>query len=148
LSRAFQNPEAAGDTLSGESAGSIRNVNPGYPVIGRTENCVNCAIATDATLGGSPASALPSAGPQALTVLENLYGNRFAAPTTSWNIETQMLGAGNGARGIIYGASSSGDVGHVFNVVNQNGVVRLLDGQTGGPASLDGYQYFRLLRTN
>ena len=36
-------------------AGSIRNVNP----TGGTMNCVNCAIATDATLAGRPASALP-----------------------------------------------------------------------------------------
>jgi len=59
-----------------------------------------------------------------------------------------MLGAGNGARGIVYGTSSSGGVGHVFNVLNQNDVVRLLDWQTGGPASLDSNQYFRLLRTS
>ncbi|RTR58253.1 type VI secretion system tube protein Hcp, partial [Pseudomonas aeruginosa] len=26
---------------------------------GRTHNCVNCSIATDATLAGNPASALP-----------------------------------------------------------------------------------------
>ncbi|RCI62482.1 hypothetical protein DT383_29880, partial [Pseudomonas aeruginosa] len=33
--------------------------NPGYPEAGRTHNCVNCSIATDATLAGNPASALP-----------------------------------------------------------------------------------------
>lgn len=38
--------------------------------------------------------------------------------------------------------------GHVFNVVNQNGVVRFLDGQTGAPATLDGYTSFHLLKTN
>lgn len=48
-----------GAGVAGESAGTIRNVNPGYPVSGRTHNCVNCSIATDATLAGNPASALP-----------------------------------------------------------------------------------------
>jgi filamentous hemagglutinin len=41
------------------TAGSIKNVNPGYPDAVRTHNCVNCSIATDATLAGDPASALP-----------------------------------------------------------------------------------------
>ncbi|NJM53651.1 MAG: hypothetical protein HC846_09845, partial [Blastocatellia bacterium] len=33
--------------------------------------------------------------------------------------------------------------GHVFNAVNQNGVIRFLDGQTGGPASFRGYSSFQ-----
>ncbi|WP_143518786.1 hypothetical protein, partial [Pseudomonas syringae] len=37
----------------------LRNVNPGYPDAGRTHNCVNCSIATDATLAGNPASLRP-----------------------------------------------------------------------------------------
>ena len=31
------------------------------------------------------------------------------------------------------------DVGHVFNVVNKNGVIYFLDGQTGGLARLENY---------
>jgi hypothetical protein len=46
--------------IAEETAGSIRKVNPGYPTSGRTQNCVNCAIATDATLSGNPATALPT----------------------------------------------------------------------------------------
>lgn len=42
-----------------QTAGSIKNANPGYPEPGRTHNCVNCSVATDATLAGNPASALP-----------------------------------------------------------------------------------------
>ncbi|MGX9274289.1 VENN motif pre-toxin domain-containing protein [Pantoea ananatis] len=55
------------------TAGSIRNVNPGCPGPGRTHNCVNCSIATDATLAGNPASALPinSTAGVPLTVLES-----------------------------------------------------------------------------
>ena len=48
-----------GTGASGENAGSIKNVNPGYPEPGRTHNCVNCSVATDATLAGNSASALP-----------------------------------------------------------------------------------------
>lgn len=45
--------------MADQTAGSINNVNPGYPEAGRTHNCVNCTIATNATLAGNPASALP-----------------------------------------------------------------------------------------
>lgn len=131
------------------TAGSIRNVNPGYPnTPGRTQNCVNCSQATDSTLGGNPASALPSSGPVGIDVLESQYGSRFSNPMSSTAIQNQMLNAGNGARGIVFGARGPGEVGHVFNVVNQNGVVRFLDGQVGRSANLNGYTNFHLLRTN
>lgn len=42
-----------------------------------------------------------------------------------------MSNAGSGARGIIFGSYGSGQSGHVFNVVNKNGKICLLDGQTG-----------------
>jgi len=42
-----------------------------------------------------------------------------------------------------------GKPGHVFNVVNQNGTVRFLDGQTGKPAKFaDNFVEIRFLRTN
>jgi hypothetical protein len=134
--------------IAEETAGSIRNVNPGYPTTGRTQNCVNCTVATDATLSGNPAAALPSSGPVSIRALEQQYGGRFGAPTTSSGIEQQLLSAGDGARGIVFGSRGPNEVGHVFNVVNQNGVVRFLDGQTGQPATFSGYQSFHLLRTN
>jgi hypothetical protein len=55
------------------TAGSISNVN----VLGGTENCVNCVIAGDATLSGSPASALNSVGPQPISILEEAFGGTF-----------------------------------------------------------------------
>lgn len=58
-----------------------------------------------------------------------------------------MLGAGPGARGIVFGSRGSGEVGHVFNAVNQGGTVRFLDGQIGGAASFEGFTEFFLLRT-
>lgn len=57
-----------------------------------------------------------------------------------------MKAAGSGARGIVFG-SRAGKPGHFFNVVNQNGTVRFLDGQSGGSADLaDGFNGFWLLR--
>jgi filamentous hemagglutinin len=136
------------EVVSGTVAGSIRNVNPGYPATGRTENCVNCTVATDATLSGSPAAALPSNAPVGIRVLEQHYGSRFGPATTNVGIEQKMLEAGNGARGIVFGSRGPNEAGHVFNVVNQNGVVRFLDGQTGSAATFSGYQSFHLLMTN
>lgn len=132
--------------VGGATAGSIRNVNPGYPVAGRTENCVNCVVATDATLAGTPAVALPTTGPVGIRVLERQYGGSFSPPTTINSVEQQLAAAGDGARGIVFGARGT-DTGHVFNVVNQNGIIRFLDGQTGQPATFTGFSSFQLLRT-
>jgi hypothetical protein len=123
-------------------AGSIRGVNP----LRSATNCVNCAIAADATLAGRAASALPS-GPTSISVLEKMFGGRFVSVTGPGAIESQLLNAGAGARGIVFGSRGAGEVGHVFNAVNQNGVVRFLDGQIGGAASLEGYTSFSFLRT-
>lgn len=139
-----------GTGAAGESAGTIRNVNPGYPEAGRAHNCVNCSIATDATLSGNPASALPinSTKGVPLTVLEQQYGSKFKYVSTPDSITQQMNNAGSGSRGIVYGSYGPGQPGHVFNVVNQNGTVRFLDGQTGKTADLSQFKSFQLLRTN
>lgn len=81
-----------------------------------------------------------------ISVLEQQFGGQFVRAGSEQAIEQTMQSAGPGARGIVCG-ERAGDVGHVFNVVNQNGVVRFLDGQTDRPASLSGYTGFRLLRT-
>jgi Papain fold toxin 1, glutamine deamidase len=72
--------------------------------------------------------------------LEQQFGARFSTAISSTGIEQRLLTAGNGARGIVFGSRGPGEVGHVFNVVNQNGVIRFLDGQTGRPAVLNGYR--------
>jgi filamentous hemagglutinin len=133
---------------AGKTAGSIRNVNPNYPAVGRTQNCVNCTVATDATLAGNPAVALPSNGPVSISVLESQYGGRFGSAISAHSIEQEMLKAGDGARGIIFGSRGANEAGHVFNVVNQNGTIRFLDGQIGTPAAVNGYNSLHLLKTN
>ena len=126
---------------SDELAGSIRNVNP---TKGK-QNCVNCSIATDSTLGGRPASAL-SGKPTSIKELELHFGGKFGRSVSKSDIETTLLEIGDGARGIIFG-SRGNQVGHVFNVVNQKGVIRFLDGQTGKAANLDGFTSLHLLKT-
>ncbi|WP_181405178.1 toxin glutamine deamidase domain-containing protein [Aestuariibacter sp. GS-14] len=124
------------------SAGSIQRVNP----LNGNKNCVNCVVATDATLAGNSASAL-GGGPFPIKVLQKYYGGTFTSPTSISRIIAIMDNAGSGARGIVFG-SRGNQVGHVFNVVNQKGTIRFLDGQTGKAATLTGYDSFRLLRTN
>jgi filamentous hemagglutinin len=125
------------------TAGSIRNVNPK----GGIDNCVNCAIATDATLAGKPASALLGR-PVSIGVLERYFGDTFKPVSGRQEIEQIMTAAGPGARAIVFGSRGAGQVGHVFNVANQRGTIRFLDGQTGKAASFRGYTSFELLRTN
>ncbi|MQA21316.1 toxin glutamine deamidase domain-containing protein [Rugamonas rivuli] len=124
------------------TAGSIRAINVG----GGTKNCINCSIATDATLAGHRASALLG-GPCRIDVLEKFFGAQFGEPGAISKVIEVLTSAGPGARGIVFGMRGSG-VGHVFNAVNQKGVVRFLDGQTGYAAVLDGYIHFRFLRTS
>ncbi len=137
--KAFQ---AARGFFTAGRAGSIRNVN----VVGGTQNCVNCAIATDATLAGRAASALPS-GPQRISVLEKIFGGRFRSIDGASEASAILTAAGPGARGIVFGARGDG-VGHVFNGVNQSGTVRFLDGQTGRTASFESFSSFSYLPTN
>lgn len=121
------------------TAGTIRNVNP----TGSGMKCMNCVVATDATLSGRAASALPS-GVQPISVLEDVFGGTFRPVSGQAEIAALMTDAGSGARGVVFGSRGS-DVGHVFNAVNQGGTVRFLDGQTGGAASFSGFDGFEFM---
>ncbi|WP_209924139.1 toxin glutamine deamidase domain-containing protein [Pseudomonas congelans] len=48
----------------------------------------------------------------------------------------------------MFGSYGPGQPGHVFNVVNQNGAIRYLDGQTGKPANMRNFKTLQLLITN
>lgn len=122
-------------------AGTVRRINPGQS----KTNCVNCVIATDAMLAGRPASALPG-GPDSIAILERIFGAKFSGVGHLGEVVQALLAAGSGSRGIVYG-SRGGGVGHVFNAVNQYGVIRFLDGQTGTAAVVGGYTALRFLRT-
>ncbi|MCC6898121.1 MAG: hypothetical protein IT377_04060 [Polyangiaceae bacterium] len=147
---------AVADGAEAGAAGRIRRSVSGVNPIdelgsaGRTANCLNCAVATDATLSGSPAVALKAKRALPVDMLEKHFGNKFGAATSMDELAQTMQEAGSGARGIVHASRGAGKVGHVFNVVNQGGTVRFLDGQTGKPAVVagEGFQSYRLLRTD
>jgi len=124
-------------------AGSVRYVNPTRG----GANCVGCAIATDATLAGRPASAMPG-GPW--NVVESMEAYRSGAVGLPANgpsgIRTILRNWGPGSRAIVWG-TRAGEEGHAFNVVNQGGIIRFLDGQTGGVAVETGYDGYYVFRT-
>ena len=103
-------------------------------------------------IGRATLSGLGAGGRRARQCLvvehQRQYGATFGTPTSSSSIAAELGNAGSGARGIVFDSRGPGEVGHIFNVVNQDGVIRFLDGQTGRPATFDGFVNFRLLWTN
>jgi hypothetical protein len=53
---------------------------------------------------------------------------------------------GPGSRAIVWGTRGTAP-GHAFNVVNQGGTIRFLDGQTGGAAVAEGFESYYVFRT-
>ncbi|MCL2778140.1 MAG: toxin glutamine deamidase domain-containing protein [Polyangiaceae bacterium] len=126
---------------------NVNEVNEGIPYDNQA-NCAACAIAADATLGGNPTSAL-GGGPYEVMEILNLYLNQpFMTLERYSDIETIMMSAGPGARGIVIGKDAVGRAGHAFNVVNEGGVVVFVDAQTGRVAKLTSYKVLFLQRTN
>ncbi|WP_369293297.1 toxin glutamine deamidase domain-containing protein [Microcoleus sp. herbarium8] len=121
-------------------------MNPGFPGPGRTDNCVNCAIAADSTFSGRPASALPFFDRRGLPLSEipralNLSG-RFARANGLNNVTEIFEGFGPGAKGIVAGDRGPGKPGHVFNVVvNKRGVVSYWDAQSRSRPVIAGQGY-------
>jgi hypothetical protein len=117
---------------------------------------------TDATLAERPTSALPytiqrrfrngkwenyasyKRGTE-LIVLEKEFKVKFS----DWYIDIKDIAKNleSGKRGIIYGYKKGANMGHVFNVVNEKGIIKFLDGQTGKRAKLV-YDYYQFLPTN
>ena len=130
---------------------SIRNVNPGYKSVpGRTHNCPNCVVATDLTLSGRPATALPGTA-KSPAEIATYFGKTVDdwLPTNGVRDMEQIMGRlGPGTRGVVYGYRGTSQEGHVFNVINQRNVIKFIDGQSGGAARLTGYKEFHLLITS
>lgn len=134
------------------AGGAIRKVNKDLP-LGNTKgtrdlNCANCAIATDATLAGKPACALPGNVTPASEVSRHFGATWSKQMTSAAEVEASMQAAGPGKRAVVFGQANNTPIGHYFNVVNQDGVVRFLDGQSGTTAKLTPYSKFWLLPTN
>jgi uncharacterized protein YukE len=117
---------------------------------GFRNNCTRCVITTDHALDGSSASAMPvfTEGASVLDV-----SGHFGLAQTAWkpmasydSIVARLQAAGEGARGIVWGARAD-RIGHVFNVVHDRNGIVFLDGQTGAFATLEQYSRMRLLIT-
>ena len=86
---------------------------------------------------GSSGIAL-NVGPLNISVVEQNLGGVFKPVASEGAIVSTMSKAGNGAQGVVYvGSGKAGEVGHVFNVINQKGAIRFVDGQTGGAANIN-----------
>jgi hypothetical protein len=130
---------------------------------GFRNNCQSCVQAVDKQLAGvaKDARAIERVPGDAMSSplwkqhIANGVGtsNTFKNVASYDDIVTELQNAGDGARGVIHGMRTGpGGVsvaGHVFNVVNRNGRVFFLDGQTGTLATLERYAGgMELLRTH
>ncbi|WP_029920453.1 toxin glutamine deamidase domain-containing protein [Nevskia soli] len=148
--------EATNSTIAadGPLAGSIRTVNPNYPAPGFDKNCVECVIATEKRFAGTlGVGAKPTPGPIPITRISDEFGGSFQNVSGPMQIGSILSEAGNGSRGIVYGADNARGFGHVFNVRFDNGVVRFLDSQPGRGAGLgvdnfDDFTDFQFLLTS
>jgi Papain fold toxin 1, glutamine deamidase len=131
---------------------SIRNVNPHDLHGGGGLNCVKCSIAVESTLSGRPAQALPGLASKtfagAKKILEETYGSELVSMPSRKAIVDVIADSGNGARGIVIGYKKGQSFSHAFNVVNQDGKIRFLDGQIGTAArNVHKYDQFWFIKT-
>jgi RHS repeat-associated protein len=144
-------------------------VNPGYPgsaldpTVGnlpRNMNCVNCALKIDEILGaateltGDAMIALPNLSARQISIndINKAYNKElwdWMEISSKTHLESVLMGAGEGARGIVYGARKVDKrAAHVFNAVNLGGEVMFIDGQVGRYANLDEFTDLLFLGTN
>lgn len=95
-------------------------------------NCGNCVLAVaQALLGKGLGRTLPVCiQGTATTRLESVFGTKFIEYTNIADVSNAMSASGDGAQGIVYVGNGT-TTGHFFNIVNDGGNVRLLDGQVG-----------------
>jgi filamentous hemagglutinin len=155
-----------GDNASARGAGStgsaashahghgftLREIN----AVGGNKNCSSCAIATDQLLSGNPVSAvnLPNVRSVFPQDLANTLGRDWHGASKGVlgkllnERDLRKLVPNAGDRGIVYGYRGPGVEAHYFNVVNQNGTIRFLDGQAGTAQNMSSFQYFMYMGTN
>ncbi|MFD8708599.1 putative T7SS-secreted protein [Kitasatospora sp. NPDC059648] len=111
---------------------------PGYNV-----NCTNNVVAVDRRLDGLDVYTAPLQKGRTDPEMEDLYRKELGDPEASFHpvrgydvISEDMSARGPGSRGVV--SIDRGDyTGHVFNVVNVDGRVIYIDGQTGRLATLE-----------
>ena len=128
---------------------SLRDINP----LGGDRNCVECTIAVDEMLARKAFKSAPITMEKQISYLAKRLGKKMI----NWlnrdqdQVAEMMKRSGPGSRGVVHSSfkKNDGSTGyHVFNVVNQKGTVRFLDGQSGGAADLSKYKIDKFLRTN
>jgi hypothetical protein len=131
-------------------AGSVRTVNPLFPSFGYNQNCVNCAITTEKRFRGIKVSAAPTAGPLPISAIADEFGGSFQDVSGMIEISRVLRESGEGARGIVFGADHARGFGHVWNARIDKGVIRFIDGQSGGlgVSNFDDFTDFRFLLTH
>jgi Flp pilus assembly pilin Flp len=132
-----------------------QDVNTGAGPGSRTINCSRCVVAVDSTLDGAPTSALGYIDGHERSI--DLIATSVGRSPDAWRvvpdraaIEATVSEWGSGSKGIIYIARDDGTA-HVFNVVNDQGDILFIDGQTGRLADVEFTEHvtdYRILRTN
>jgi hypothetical protein len=116
-------------------------------------NCSNSALTVDQTLAGKPGHPVPPGPALTPATIESFYGSKFGPRMLSEFVELTMRNRGDLKRAIIRGDAGPDTPGHQFNVINDGGRVRLLDGQLGreitwAELAQNGITEFQLLFTN
>jgi Flp pilus assembly pilin Flp len=132
-----------------------QHVNIGDGPGSRTINCSRCAIAVDSTLDGAPASALGITRDQMIGIDE--IATHLGRAPDAWvtqadraAVHTAVEQWGHGSKGVVYIARDDGSA-HVFNVINDQGDIIFVDGQTGRLGDVEFTEHvtdIRILRTN
>lgn len=137
---------------AGGKAGSKAASGP-INAVGGTHNCVACVVAGDSTLAGRPATAtnlFPGRPiPNGNALIAKYAGAPWRAVSGRTAIEKELLAAGDGARGIVYG--TNGTEAHVWNAIVQRGQVNFVDFQglvPSGPSLFKDWNSFFFVRTN
>jgi hypothetical protein len=121
---------AAAVAAEAELTQLARDANP----TGGIRNCVNCSVTGATRFEGRSASALAGAGMQDAEVAAT-YGANFGKTLqrSTWGgIEQEMLGAGDGAHGIIRYSFPGLGGKHTTNLINRGGRIFEVDFQNGG----------------
>jgi len=132
-----------------------QDVNIGAGPGSRTINCTRCVIAVDSTLDGAPSSALGIMPGQQLPNAR--LAEALGRPPTAWQpaadraaVEAAVGDWGHGSKGVVYVSRNDGTA-HVFNVINDQGDILFVDGQTGRLADIefnDTVNGIEIIRTN
>ncbi len=119
--------------LAGRPFTDFRDWLPRINAIGGTHNCVYTAAAVHNTWQGRPEAAAREHGPNSVWqkaggFADEVVGYGHSAVNT---VASRLLAAGHGASALVRTIRAGAEVGHVWNMINQNGVVYHVDGQPG-----------------